>query len=135
MMGRRMMLGEVVCLVSFSRFPVDNELALLNAVTDPVESHIHGTRAALLNGVVGYAVGAFVISLDGGWGLRVSKFFQGDTDAAGILCDIEKSGQLGFSCGGHDMFENNARDVYGTICGCRGGGVMVGTKVEYAAGA
>jgi hypothetical protein len=35
------MLCEVIGLIGFSWFPVDNELALVDAVSDPVELHVH----------------------------------------------------------------------------------------------
>ena len=41
MVGWRMMLGEIVCLVGFSRGPVYDEMALFYSVVDPVEAHIN----------------------------------------------------------------------------------------------
>lgn len=42
-MGRRMMLGVVVCAVSAAWCPIDDELALIDAIADPVEAHVNGT--------------------------------------------------------------------------------------------
>jgi hypothetical protein len=64
MMGRRMMLGEVVGLIGFTWLPVDDELALVNSVADPIETHVHGFGAALFDRIVGDAFGAFVVGLD-----------------------------------------------------------------------
>jgi hypothetical protein len=46
-MGRWRMLGEVGGLIGFAGFPVDNELALLNLVADPVDTHVHCSKAAI----------------------------------------------------------------------------------------
>ena len=42
MMGSWMMLGPVVGVVVAARFPVDDELALLDTVFEPVELHVNG---------------------------------------------------------------------------------------------
>ena len=41
-MGRRLVLGEVVTDVSASGFPINEKLALPGAVLDPIEAHING---------------------------------------------------------------------------------------------
>jgi hypothetical protein len=49
--------GKVVGVVVFAPFPMDAELILLQAATDPVKTYVHGLGLALLDGVVGDAVG------------------------------------------------------------------------------
>ena len=46
------MLGEVVSEVVASFTPMDDILALGDAVLDPVKAHVHGFGAALLDGVI-----------------------------------------------------------------------------------
>jgi hypothetical protein len=99
MMGRRMMLGEVVGLIGFSGLPVYDDLALFNPVADPVETHVHWSGLALLYSVVCYAISSFIVCLDGGGRLRVTEFLEGDADAAGILRDVEQGCELSFSPG------------------------------------
>ena len=41
-MGRRVVLCEVVTKVSAARFPINVKLALPGAVLDPIEAHIDG---------------------------------------------------------------------------------------------
>ena len=41
-MGRRVVLGEVVTKVSAAGFPINEKLALLGAVLDPIEAHVNG---------------------------------------------------------------------------------------------
>jgi hypothetical protein len=65
MMGRWMVLGEVVGLIGLAGLPVVDEVALVNLVADPVETHVHGFGAAFLDRVFGNAFSAFVVGLDG----------------------------------------------------------------------
>lgn len=88
-MSWRMVLGEVVRLIGFARSPVDLKLELIDPVADPVETHVHGAGAALFDRVIGNAFGTFIIGLDGGGRLWMAQFFQGDTDAAGVLGNVE----------------------------------------------
>jgi hypothetical protein len=37
-----MLLGEIIGIIIRSFSPVDDELSLGDAVTDPVEAHVHG---------------------------------------------------------------------------------------------
>jgi hypothetical protein len=75
MMGKWMMLGEVVSLIGFAWFPVDDELALVNLVPDPVETHVHGFGLALFDRVVGYAFSELVVGLNGCGRLWMTQFF------------------------------------------------------------
>jgi hypothetical protein len=132
MMGRRMMLGEVVGLIGFFRLSVDNELALVNPVADPVETHVHGFGSALLDRVVGDAFSAFVVGLDGCGRLWMTEFLEGDAEAAGILRNVEQGPKLSFCCQGHVMFEDDTGDVYSPIGDCQVRRVMVAAEEEDA---
>jgi hypothetical protein len=85
-----MMLGEVVGLIGFARLPVDDELTLVNPVTDPVETHVHGFGSALFYRVVGYAFIAFVVGLNVCGRLWMTEFCEGDAEASDILRNVEK---------------------------------------------
>jgi hypothetical protein len=129
-MGQWMMLGEVIGQIGFYGFPVDDDLSLVNPVADPVETHVYGFGSALLNSIVGYAFSAFVVCLDGCGRLWIAEFFEGDADAAGILCDVEQSTEFSFSCGRHEMLDDDTGDVYGAVGGGRVGWVMLDAEVE-----
>ena len=65
-----MVLAKVVAQVSTPWFPTHIELALLDAVLEPVEAHVHGFGMALLDGVIGYTVSTGIVGLEGsasGW--------------------------------------------------------------------
>ena len=62
------MFCEIIAQVFSAGAPVYVELMLMDAITDPVEPHIHGLGAALFHGVVCKAGGCGVVGFDGrGW--------------------------------------------------------------------
>jgi hypothetical protein len=75
LMGRWMILGNVVGLIGFSGLSVDNELELLDSVAGPVEAHVRDFGSAFLKSLVGYALGTFIVCLDRGRRLHMTKFF------------------------------------------------------------
>jgi len=97
MMGIGMVLGEVVAEVFFATFPMDVELALTNAVSHPIKSHVNGFGTFLFHRVIDDAFGACIVSLDGcGW-LRVTKENESVAQTACVLCIVEEGTHFGFS--------------------------------------
>ena len=76
MMGWWVVFCIVISHVFSSWLPVDEKLALLDSVSDPVESHVHGSRSALFDGVVGYAGSSGVVSFDWCWWLLMTQFCE-----------------------------------------------------------
>ena len=66
------MFGEVIGNVNAARSPKDIEMALTDAVADPIKPHVHGSAASLFDGVIDDAVGACIVGLNGCGGLRMS---------------------------------------------------------------
>lgn len=64
--GRGVMLGEIIGIVVGAFAPVDNKVALVDAIFDPIKSHVHGLGATLAYCVIYDASGACVIGLNGG---------------------------------------------------------------------
>ena len=121
-----MVFREVVGQVGGSAFPVDDELALADAVADPVEAQVNGFGALLLDGVIGDAHSTFIVSLDGcGW-LGVAKLSKGGAQHGCILSIEEKGAKFSFSCRGNNDAEDVAVDVDSTIERRRG---CTGSKV------
>jgi len=77
--------GEVV--VAFA--PVDKEVALADAVSNPIEPHVHGFRAALFDGVVTDAGGTCVVGLDGSGWLRMTHVGQNGAEHGGLFAVVE----------------------------------------------
>ena len=59
-----MVFSEVVCSIVVCFTPVDAEVALADAITDPVEAHIDGFVAALLDSVIGDACCGIVVGIN-----------------------------------------------------------------------
>ena len=136
------MLGsKVFCVVVSKVFdawlPVYVELALFDAVTDPVEAHVDSFGSALFHGVVDYSGCARVVYLNGGGRLGPTKFEESCADGACILCVVEASSNFSFGGGRHDVAEDAADDVNGAVERGRGGFGVVGwfgAEKKYAAG-
>ena len=76
-MGRRVVLGEIVTEVSAAGFPIDEKLTLPGAVLDPIEAHIDGFGYFLLYGSICETFRGRVVDTDWSWWLWVPKFLEG----------------------------------------------------------
>ena len=61
--------AEVISFVLFAWAPVDKEVSLLDAVSDPVEAHINGFGSPLFYCVRGEADSYFIVCLYRSWWL------------------------------------------------------------------
>jgi len=120
------MLGEIVGKAIGAAVPMDNVLALGNAVLDPVEMHVHGTGAALLDSVVEDASGAGIVSLDWSGRLGMAHFSESGAERGCIFRGVEKGAVFGFGGGRengiHDgaMYMDGAIEWRGCAVGIRG---------------
>ena len=73
-MRRWVVLGKVIPPVRRAGAPVEPELFLIFAVSQPVETHIHGFRAFWLDTIVDDALGRGVVNLYGRGRLFVAQF-------------------------------------------------------------
>ena len=74
------MFAKIIGVILIAWAPIDKELALGDAVSDPVESHVNCLGLSLFHRVQGKAHRYFVISLDwSGW-LGMSHFGEGCSD-------------------------------------------------------
>ena len=74
-MGRRVVLGEVVTVVSASGFPINEKLAFPGAVLDPIEAHVDGYGYFLFDRDVGKAFRGGVVNAYWRWWLWVFNLF------------------------------------------------------------
>ena len=79
------MLRKIICQVVGSTAPVDEKLALVDTVADPIKAHVDGFRAALLDSVVGNPSGTGIVCLDGSGVLRVAHVFESGTKHGAIF--------------------------------------------------
>ena len=109
MVSWRMVFGEVVAEIGFSRSPVNIEVLLLLSVSDPMETHVDGSCLLLFDGVVCKAGSGRVIRLDWGWRLRVAHVMQCATEDFGFL----EVGKEGSDFGLRGRGDNHAKDAGG----------------------
>ncbi len=130
MVRRRVVFSEVVGEVVGSFAPVDMIVALGGTVFDPVETHVNGFGAFLLNCVVRKTNSGGVVDLDGcGW-LGMAHFGKGGADGNSFL-GIDVSGaDFCFGCGAHDVSHNFADGVDGAIDGW-----FLGRRLQWRKGA
>ena len=76
LMGRRVVLGELVTKGSAAGLPINEKLAFLGAVLDPIEAHVDGFEYFLFDCAVGEAFSGVVVDADRNWWLRVPKFTE-----------------------------------------------------------
>ena len=70
-MCRRLVLGELFTKVSAAGFPINEKLALLGAVLEPIEAHVNGFGSFLFDRVVGKTFSGGVAKADCSWWLQV----------------------------------------------------------------
>jgi hypothetical protein len=90
------MFGEVVCEIIGTFSPVYEKMTLLDTVTDPIKTHIHGFGTALFYGVVADAGSACIIGLDGGRWLWVAHVSKSGAEHGCLFAVVEECAELGF---------------------------------------
>ena len=105
-MGRRMVLGEIVTKVSAAGFPINEKMALPGAVLYPIEAHIDDLGTFFLYGAVCETFHGRVIDADWSWWLRVPKFLEGSAYRHGLLAIVKFGTDFGFSGGRHHVVED-----------------------------
>ena len=102
-----MIIGHVV----FAWAPMDAELALLDAVLDPIEAHVEGFGALLVDSIVGDAVSCEVVGDDGSRGLWVAHILEAlANDNSGFAIVVETT-ELSFCRRRHDVLEDRRFNV------------------------
>jgi hypothetical protein len=115
--GRRVMLGEVVTEVFTAGFPVDEEMVLTDAVADPIEVHIHGAGSALADGRIDYAIGSGIVGLDGRRWLGVAHLIESGTENFGCLAVDVECPNFGLSGQCHEIVQDAAFGMDAAIVG------------------
>jgi hypothetical protein len=112
----RVVFCEVTSKVFVAWAPVYAKLILLDLIVDPVEAHVDGFRATLLNCVVDDSSSAGIVNLDGGWWLwPTKKFFESSLDGRGVLGIVEACSNVSLSGRGHNVAQDAADNVDWTV--------------------
>ena len=141
MMGRWVMFSEIISFVQNASSPINVELALADAVANPIKAHVECFGSFLFDRVVGDSRGGTVVGLNGSGRLGMTKFFETHADRACFFAVVEEGSKLSFGGTGNDFAQDLAEDVDGTVGGWWGavrrrgfGGVMGTTAEEVVSG-
>ena len=95
------MFGEVISIV-VAALPVDDELALTDAVADPVVAHVDGYGAALFDCVIGDAGCCAVVDFDMRGELGMAHFNKRGSERAAFLAVTVKTGEFSLGSAGEN---------------------------------
>ena len=114
-------LRPVVAFIVWARHPIVTKLKLLYAIAQPMETHVHGFRAAQGNVVIDHAKCRRVVSLDGRGGLWVVHLDESMTGRDRFAAINVEGAELGLGGGGHDGFDDLGDGEDGAVVGRVGG--------------
>ena len=95
-MGCGVVLGEVVGHIFVAWAPVDKELALVDSVLDPVETHVHGFGFASVNSAISDTCSCGVIGLDGCCWLQMFHLDESGAESGAVSGIVEQTSKFGF---------------------------------------
>jgi hypothetical protein len=101
-MGSGEILCKVVAEIFCAWFPVDDELFLVDSISDPIKRHIHCSGLALFECVVCNAGCSGVVGFDRCRRLFVAKYIEGCLQGNCFLPIDEEASYFCFGGGGHD---------------------------------
>ena len=109
------MFGERISEVSTAGTVVDQELLLPDAITNPVEAHVHCFGTLLLDCVVGEAFSCGVVHLHGCGRLGMIELGERDAKRDGLPAIDVGSSNFSLGGGADDNVEDFADGVNGTV--------------------
>ena len=115
MMRCRVIFGEIIGTVCFAFAPIDFELALANAIANPLEAHTNGLGLFMFHGISGDAAFRFVVGCHWGCRLGMPHFFKGNAQSTGFLAVEKERAEFGFGGAGKNFAHDVAKDLDGTV--------------------
>jgi hypothetical protein len=132
-MGWWVVFGEIICMVGGSTGPFDCQLALFYAVLYPIEPHIHGFQSFDFGPLVSKPICCGVVRSDLGRSrLGPTQFLENLAIVDSLLARVEEGCNFRFRCCCHDVFENSALNMNGTVGGRVIGRLCAIPQVEVA---
>ena len=111
----RVCFGEEVREIGAAWLPFNVEMALADAVTDPVETHVHGLATLLLDCVVSNGDSTLIVAGDQcGW-LGIAHFEESFSKGFTFLGDVEEGGVFSFCGGGNTNIDDGAELLDGGV--------------------
>ena len=109
------MLGEVISAIGRAFAPIDLELALANAIANPIEAHVDDFGPLLLDGVGGDTAGSVIVGGHGSGRLWMAHFFEGNAEGTCFLAIMEQGAEFGFGSAGQDFTHDVAENMDGAV--------------------
>jgi len=113
--GRSKVLQTAVRKIANARLPLDDELAILDAILEPMEMHDNGFGAFLFNSSIEDAAGNTVVSCDDSGRLGPSHFTESLPEWGSSLGIDECRASLGFGGRREDVAHDASEDMEGPI--------------------
>ncbi len=107
------MFREVIGNVQVGSDVRNEKLTLSNAISYPMETHVDGFGAFLLDGVRGDGDSTGIVAHEDGRRLRMPEVSKDSPKAGGVLCSGKEGGILSFTSAAHD-----AGDDGGEVMNC-----------------
>ena len=105
-------LGELVSVVLCTGFPVDIEVSLEYAITNPILSHVNSFTSLLFYEIIRDASGAFVICLERCRWLRVAGVAEDGLYRFRFLCIVKEDTRFSFNSEGENIFHDGGKNKY-----------------------
>ena len=107
MMGGRMAaFGKIVGSILDARGPIDEILALVTTIFDPVIAHVDSFGATLLDGAVGKTFSSAVVGVDERWVLFPSEFFECHPKGTAFFGIVIDARDFSLGRGGTDFLDD-----------------------------
>jgi len=113
--GRPKVLRVGVGLIANARLPLDNELVILDAILEPIETHANGFGVFLFNSSIEDVAGNTVVSCHDSGQLGPSHFMESLSEwDSGLGIDESRAG-LSFGGRREDVAHDASEDMEGPI--------------------
>ena len=107
----RVMFGMIISQIFGSRSPVNDKLALLGPILDPIKTHANGLGYFLFYGAIGKYDSKSFVNLHGSGRLGMPHFLKILEERDGLLTIDVGSSHFCFSRGAHDIAQYFGNDM------------------------
>ena len=111
----RKRLGEEICEIVGALTPLDDELALTDAVADPVEAHVDGFGTVELDSVDGDTDSTGVVTENDGGGLGIAECGSNSAKPRACAGEGVEAGVFTLGDRSDDHIKDAAMDVHGAV--------------------
>ena len=126
------MFGMIISQILGSRSPVNDKLALLGPILDPIKTHVNGLGSFLFYGAIGKYDSKSVVNLHWSGRLGIPHFLKILAERDGFLLINIGSSHFCFSRGAHDVAQDFGNDMDRSVWWTLGNIRSIGIEVKMA---